>query len=155
MKLSTRARYALRAMMVVAHEGHDGHPVNLRAVAECTGISRRYLEQVTISLKSAGLLKGLSGKHGGHLLGRPAGEISLLEIVEAAIGSINVVECAETPEDCDRQEDCECRALYRLVNRRISTALREFTLADLVRGRTHEVLEAELATERARSGRSG
>lgn len=154
MKLSTRARYALRAMMVVAREGRNGEPVNLRVVAEQTNVSRRYLEQVSIALKSAGLLKGISGKHGGHLLGRPAKDISLLEIVEASIGPINVVECAANPENCDRHEDCECRALYRLINRRVAAALKEFTLADLAEGRTISLLGSELAEDEKKAGRS-
>jgi Rrf2 family protein len=147
MKLSTRARYALRAMIVIAQEGKDGGPVNLGVVAAHTGVSRRYLEQVSIALKSAGLLKGVSGKHGGHLLGRPAREISLLEIVEAAIGPINVVECASNPEACSRNKTCDCRALYRLINHQLSRTLAGFSLDDLAQGRVRLAVEAEIGLE--------
>ena len=140
MKLSTRARYALRAMMVVARESGDGVPVNLSKVAERTHVSRRYLEQVAISLKNAGLLKAVSGKNGGHSLSRPAGEIRLGEIVEAAIGEINIVECVRQPESCLKTDSCECRDLYSLINQRILESLNEFTLADLAAGRMKKMI---------------
>jgi len=152
MRLSTRARYALRAMMVVARESKDGVPVNLGLVADRTGVSRRYLEQVTIALKSAGLLKGVSGKHGGHLLARPASKITLLEIVEAAIGPVNVVECVGAPSICLRVEGCECRSLYRLLNRRLTDALGAFTLEDLAEHRVEDAVELELGPESGLTG---
>jgi len=118
-------------MMVVARESGDGKPVSLGLVAERTAISRRYLEQVAISLKNAGLLRAVSGKNGGHLLAKPMGEISLGEIVEAAIGPINIVQCVCEPDDCMRSEGCECRRLYVLINQQIKDAFNSYTLSDL------------------------
>ena len=100
MKLSTRARYALRAMVIIAREGKNGEPVKLVDVAARTEISHRYLEQVAISLKHAKLLKGISGKNGGHVLARAPKDIKIGEIIEAAIGKINVVDCVGDPESC-------------------------------------------------------
>ena len=144
MKLSSRARYALRAMMVVARETKDGLPVNLAEVASRTRISRRYLEQVAISLKNAGLLKAVSGKNGGHLLTRSAETITLCEIVEAAIGQINIVECVECPEACIMVEDCECRGIYQLINQNIKATLNSFTLSDLAERRVKDLLGKQL-----------
>ena len=140
MKLSSRARYALRAMMIVARESRDGTPVNLGLIAERTAISRRYLEQVAISLKNAGLLKALAGKKGGHLLTRPAREIMLDEIVEAAIGPINIVDCISDPDSCISMEECECRSLFVWINKRIKGAFNAYTLADLAEGRVEKEL---------------
>ncbi len=145
MKLSSRARYALRAMIVVAREGKEGKPVNLGVVADQASISRRYLEQVVISLKNAGLLKAVSGMKGGHLLTRPAGNIMLDEIVEAVIGPINIVECISDPESCLLLEGCACRSLYLLINQRIRNAFNSFTLEDLVEHRIDKAVEKELA----------
>jgi len=131
MKLSTRARYAIRAMTVVAREGDDDTPINLGEVSDRTKISRRYLEQVAISLKNAGLLKAVSGKKGGHLLARPADDIRIGEIIEAAIGQINIVECVSNPEACIHLDGCECRGLYSLINQQIRETLNSYTLADL------------------------
>lgn len=135
MKLSTRARYALRAMIVIAREGEEGKPVNLAEVARRTGISHRYLEQVAISLKNAKLLRAVAGKNGGHMLARPAEDIRLGEIVEAAIGEICVVDCVLDPENCGQSDKCSCRDLYSLVNKRILDTMNDFSLEDLEQGR--------------------
>ena len=147
MKLTTRARYGLRAMMVVARETKDGTPVHLGEVAARIKISRRYLEQVAISLKNAGLLKGVSGKKGGHLLTRPAEEIMLGEIIEATIGPINIVECVMSPEQCIFLDGCECRSLYVLINNRIKDAFNSFTLADLAEHRIDGKVAKELGRQ--------
>ena len=135
MKLSTRARYALRAMMVIARNTEEGELLNLAEVARQTGISHRYLEQVAISLKNAKLLKAVAGKHGGHLLTRPPAQITLTEIVTAAIGEINVVDCVKEPETCAKFEGCECRSLYTEINDAIVKTLDQYTLADLAAGK--------------------
>ena len=135
MKLSTRARYALRAMTIIARTSKNGEPVKLADVAEHTEISHRYLEQVAISLKSAKLLRGISGKNGGHVLARSPDMIQLKEIVEAAIGEISIVDCVSDPDSCIKIGYCECRNLYDLVNSRIKETLDEYTLDDLEKGR--------------------
>lgn len=145
MKLSSRARYALRAMMVLAREGKGERPVNLGVVAERTAISRPYLEQVVMSLKSAGLLRAISGKNGGHLLARPAKSIRLSEIVEAAIGPINIVECVGDPDSCMKAAGCDCRGLYALINRRVRETFASFTLADLADHSVKKAVARELA----------
>jgi Rrf2 family protein len=132
MKLSTRARYALRLMLDVAKYGKQGVPVSLAAVAERTDLSRGYLEQLAMGLKNARLLRGLCGKQGGYLLARPAPQITLREIIEAVIGPLRILDCLEDDTTCMRAEACECRLVYALINQRIVEVLQEFTLADMV-----------------------
>ncbi len=131
MKISTRGRYALRMMLDIAR--HDGGktPVSLASVAERTGISHGYLEQVALALRSARLVRGVAGRHGGYKLAVPARDISIRKIIEATIGPICVVDCIEEPEACLRSDDCECRVVYALINRRIGDVLDEFSLGDL------------------------
>jgi Rrf2 family protein len=138
-------------MMVVAQEGKDATPVNLGVVSERTSISRRYLEQVAISLKNAHLLRAISGKNGGHLLTRPADKILLGEIVEAAIGPINIVECVGDPESCMVLEGCDCRSLYVLINQQIRGAFNKFTLADLANHQMAKEVAKELSVIEAGS----
>lgn len=125
----------MRAMTIISRMSKNGKPVKLADVAERTEISHRYLEQVTISLKSAKLLRGISGKNGGHVLARSADKIKLGEIVEAAIGEVSIVDCVKDPDSCIRFSGCECRNLYSLLNRRITDTLNEYTLDDLEKGR--------------------
>jgi Rrf2 family protein len=131
MKISTRGRYALRMMLDVArHDGHDT-PVSLASVADRSGISHGYLEQVALALRNAGLVRGVAGRHGGYRLSSPPEKISIRQIIEATIGPICVVDCIEEPDACPRADFCECRIVYALINLRIGEVLEEFTLADL------------------------
>jgi Rrf2 family protein len=132
MKLSTRGRYALRMMLDLAKNQEDGKPVSLTSVAGRTGLSRGYLEQLALALRTAKLLRGVSGRHGGYRLARPAEKISVGEIIEATIGPVCIVECLDDPESCLKTDTCECRLVYSLINQRIAEVLRSFTLADLL-----------------------
>ena len=115
MKLSTRARYALRMMLAVAKHGNGGL-VTLGDVSRRTGISRRYLEQLATAMKHASLLRGRAGRGGGYSLTRAPGDVRISEIVEAAIGPINVVECVQEPDVCVKSGACECRWVYERIN---------------------------------------
>ncbi len=147
MKLSTRARYALRAMVVIARHSDAASPMSLEKVAKATRISRRYLEQLAMSLKGAALLRSVSGRKGGYSLARPAEQISIGQIVEASIGPINVVECVGSPGICIKADLCECRLLYMLINRGIKDVLNRHSLADLADRDWLRKLGPELAEE--------
>lgn len=131
MKLSTRARYALRMMLEIARSSHDGTRVSMTHVARTTGISKSYLEQLAIPLKGAGLLQGHTGRTGGYCLGRPAKQIVVREVVEAAIGALALVECVADATLCARSPGCETRFIWTVLTSRLRAALEEFTLADL------------------------
>lgn len=119
-------------MMLDITQTHDGDtPVRLGSVAERTGISRRYLDQVVMPLKSASLLLGIKGRSGGYRLARPAEEIRLGEIVEATIGPVTLVDCVGAPETCDRADGCPAHMLYRFISASMRSQLDELTLADL------------------------
>ena len=134
MKLSTRARYALRMMVEIAKGTNGDKRVSLSQVAKSTNLSRRYLEQLAIGLKKASLITGISGKTGGYILTRPPEKIRIGQIVEAAIGPINIVECVLKPEMCTRVDYCNCRWIYGRINEKIIEVLNDFSLADLAAG---------------------
>lgn len=132
MRLSIRARYALRMMLDLARHGGLERPISLAAVAERTDISRGYLEQLAMALRKARLVRGVAGRYGGYRLTQSPDWITVGQIVEAATGPVCVVDCVEDPVSCPRAEDCECRLVYAMVNERIAEVLREYTLADLL-----------------------
>jgi Rrf2 family transcriptional regulator, cysteine metabolism repressor len=132
MRFSTRARYALRLMLDVARNGGESAPVSLAAVAGRTDLSRGYLEQLATVLRNARLLKGMAGRAGGYRLAAPPSTISVAKVIEAAIGPISLVDCLDDPATCLRSDFCECRVVYRLINRRVVEVLEEYTLADLL-----------------------
>ncbi|MEW6200813.1 MAG: Rrf2 family transcriptional regulator, partial [bacterium] len=88
MKISTRARYAIRMILDIAANSKNGEPVGLKATAERQGLSKRYLEQLAIPLKNATILRSVRGKEGGYKLAKPASEIKIGDITSAVIGPI-------------------------------------------------------------------
>ncbi len=149
MKLSTRGRYALRMMLDIARNGGEQRPVSLAEVAERTDISRGYLEQLALALRNARLLRGVAGRYGGYRLMRSAAKISVGDVIEAAIGPINLVDCVEDPETCMRAEGCECRLVYQVINRRIIEVLHGYTIKDLT---DPEMIAALLASSEPSNG---
>jgi Rrf2 family protein len=150
MKLSTRARYALRMMVVFARHTNGDQVVSLNEVAKEANVSRRYLEQLVIGLKNQALIRGKSGKGGGYLLAQPADKIRIRQIIESAIGPINIVECVGQPEGCLKSDFCECRVLYDLINKKITSVMDNLTLSDLADDarlkNAIELLDSEPAT---------
>jgi Rrf2 family protein len=150
MKLTTRPRYALRLMLDLARSAGTEMPVSLAAVADSEKLSHGYLEQLAHSLRTSQLLRGVCGKGGGYKLAREPEEITVREVIESVIGPINIVECVEKPQVCPRSDTCECRGVYVLINNRITEALEEFTLADLLDPERVRCLSAESAAARGR-----
>ncbi len=134
MKVNTRVRYAIRMMADIARHG-AGEPVPLSDVAERQGLSRLYLSQLATALRNASLLRSVWGNRGGYLLARPASEIRLLDILEAADGPVSIIECVREPELCERSSRCEAISVWRDINEAIVRILARYTLEDLVRRR--------------------
>ncbi len=145
MKLSTRARYALRLMLEIAKQSKGDAPVSLAQVARSGELPRRYLEQLVIALKRDRLLRGVSGKEGGYCLTRLPSEIKVGEIVESAIGPVSIVDCVRDPGQCLKSDLCECRVMYSLVNQRITEVMNEFTLEDMLENRWRGLNEEQSA----------
>ncbi|MFH1531682.1 MAG: Rrf2 family transcriptional regulator [Pseudomonadota bacterium] len=128
MKLSARARYAVRLLLEVFRMGGMEKPVQLSRIAEKSGISRRFLEQVALALRASSLIRGVSGRKGGYLLAKPPSEITMREIVASASGPIRLAECVDHPTACSRSDRCACRTLWCLMQRRLNDILGEITL---------------------------
>ena len=132
MKLKTKERYSLRMMMTIARLSSNEKPVGLREVSKHSGISRRYLEHLVPPLRNASLLRSIAGRGGGYVLSKPAQEIKLGEIIVAAIGPIAVTECVVDNGNCLQSDFCNCKALWSLINHRITQVLYDYSLHDLV-----------------------
>lgn len=155
MKISTRPRYALRLMMDISRHGQREKPVHLREIATRNNLSKGYLEQLVISLKNARLIRSYSGRSGGYRLTRPPEQISILQIIEAISGPINLVECVQHPEDCLSAELCECRLLWEILNRKIIEVLGGYSLKDLSDKKVLKRMAQELEQYETRNGVSG
>jgi Rrf2 family protein len=134
MKISTRGRYALRAMIDMA-EHNTGEYIPLRDVAERQEISEKYLESILPALTKAGFLDGLRGKGGGYKLSRPAESYtvgSILKLVEGSIAPVACLDC--TPNKCPRAAQCRTLPMWQKLNDMLDAFFDGITIADLCRG---------------------
>ena len=86
MKISAKAEYACLAVLALARHRPDEPPMRIREIAEAHGIPERYLVQILLQLKGAGLVTSTRGAAGGYRLARPAATISLGEVLTAIDG---------------------------------------------------------------------
>jgi Rrf2 family transcriptional regulator, cysteine metabolism repressor len=132
MRVPTKARYGLRAMLDLAtHDGGD-QPVLVKDIAARQGLSERYLTQIFISLRHAGLVRSVRGSKGGFLLARDAARINMLEIVEACIGDLSMVDCIGDPAACDKVGGCATYVVWKELSEGMRATLAARTLSDLV-----------------------
>jgi Rrf2 family cysteine metabolism transcriptional repressor len=130
MKLSTRTRYAVRAMIELARHNLT-RPLQLKIIAERQEISVKYLEQLMAVLKSAGLIKSVRGSKGGYVLARAPNQIALSDILHCVEGPISTVECVEDSTSCARAADCAAREVWKRVEQAIEQVLQSITLQDV------------------------
>ena len=131
MNLSTRCRYATRAMIEIArHYGKD--PVSLKAIEEKQKISRQYLQQLMPALKREGLIRVTKGKNGGFMLARPPSRIKIGEIINAQEGEIALVDCVSDKGLCDFQGQCPSRDIWVEASRRLNDYFNSLTLEDVL-----------------------
>lgn len=132
MKLSTRTRYGMRAIIELAkHE--EKRPLQLKAIAERQDISIKYLEQLMSMLRQSGILRSVRGAKGGYVLARPAEQIRLNEVFRCLEGPVTTAECTESTDYCERSADCVAREVWLEVEEAIQKILSSITLADLVK----------------------
>lgn len=133
-RISTRGRYALRALLDVAqHDG--GGPVSRQDIAGRQQISADYVAQLFRHLQSAGVVEGVKGPGGGYRLARDAATISVGDVVRAVEGPVALVQCVlaegEEAPACDRLERCVTHLLWTQVSQVVTDMLNAITLQDL------------------------
>ena len=131
MKLSTRTRYGMRAMIEIARNYGRG-PTKRRDITDSQGISHSYLENILIALKTKGLLSTVRGADGGFVLEKAPSTVTLYEIVTALEGSIAPTECVENPPDCSRTQRCAARQVWQKLHEAQVQVLTGLTLENLL-----------------------
>ncbi len=131
MKLSTKGRYGIKAMVDIALEyGKDRLSVN--QLAEKQGVSVAYLEQLIAALKKAGLVEATRGALGGYTLSRPPEEISVGEVLRALEGTTAILDCVGTDNvGCSNACSCSARPLWLKLQMRIDDVLNSTTIKDM------------------------
>jgi Rrf2 family transcriptional regulator, cysteine metabolism repressor len=132
MKLSTKGRYAMRAILDLAENYNDGL-VLVKDIAKRQKISERYLEHLFLSLKKAGLVKSVRGAHGGFTLAKPPDKINLIDIIRVSEGPLALVECVVNADVCPRSSQCTTRDVWIELQSAMDNVLGSMTLQDLIK----------------------
>lgn len=132
MKISTKGRYGLRLMIDLALQEGQG-PVLVELLERHSGISGKYIHQLMLALKNAGLVRTVRGPRGGYELARPSETITAFDVVSVLEGPPIPVECVNDPATCERAGACVTRDLWREVATAVEYVLSAATLMDLAR----------------------
>ncbi len=135
MRLSKRGEYGLRAMIDLATWNHEAEMFQIKDIAAREQIPPKFLEQILLSLKNAGLLHSKMGVGGGYYLAKPANEITLGHIFRVLDGPLAPIRCvsqmAYEPCGCPDEETCGLRLVMLDVRNAIADILDHTTLADV------------------------
>ena len=130
MKLTSKGRYAVTAMLDVALHASTG-PVPLTDISERQGISLSYLEQLFAKLRKSELVSSVRGPGGGYFLGRDACDISVNQVIAAVDESVDATKCSGKG-NCQGGSRCLTHKLWSNLSHRIESFLSEISLAELV-----------------------
>ncbi len=149
MQLSTKSRYAARALVELALE-YGQKPVKLKDVAARQEISLKYLEQVMFPLRISGYVKTHKGSKGGYVLAKPPQEINMYDIVKTVEGSLSPVDCVDNPDTCQRIDNCVTRKVWVGLKEAIYNELSKISLAELAERQRliHQTMKKDQSTEK-------
>lgn len=134
MKLSTKGRYGLRAVLDLAMNSEE-EAISLSSIAERQSISISYLEQLIAKLRKAGIVESKRGAQGGYILAKSANEISVGDILRALEGDLNPVDCAEIyggESTCSSSDLCVTKYVWKRISDSINSAVDHLMLSELV-----------------------
>ena len=134
MKLSTKGRYGLKAMLDLAVHNSDGQ-ISLKSIAERQDISENYLEQLFATLRKSGLVNSIRGSQGGYILAHSPENITVGSILRSLEGSLAPVDCVmeNDPMQCSRSECCVTRYIWEKIRDSVNSVVDAITLDDLVK----------------------
>ncbi len=134
MRLTTKGRYAVTAMLDLALHSQSG-PITLSEISQRQGISLSYLEQLFARLRKNGLVLSTRGPGGGYRLSRGATEIAVVEVITAVDEYVDVMKCSGKGDCGEGEGPCLTHELWEELSRKIHEFLASISLGDLVKRR--------------------
>lgn len=131
MMISTRTRYGMRALIMLAQNYGKG-PLQIKTIAEVVDISGKYLEQLINILKVNGTVQSLRGPRGGYFLAIPPEQIALKQIFLALEGQMLSTDCSEHPDFNTDCAECKTNQVLQKMQSALVDVLESTTLADMV-----------------------
>jgi Rrf2 family transcriptional regulator, iron-sulfur cluster assembly transcription factor len=133
MRITTKGRYALRAVISLAQSSSEGQPVSIKSISEREDISAEFLEQIFFKLRKADVIRSVRGPGGGFFFARPLSEITLMDIIEASGEGLGISPCACGKKGpCDRVEDCPAFPVWRAMDGHLRDFAEAHTIADMM-----------------------
>jgi Rrf2 family transcriptional regulator, iron-sulfur cluster assembly transcription factor len=132
MKLSTRVRYGIRALIDLA-ENHTDRPISIKEIARRQKISFRYLENIFHDLKKSGILGSTKGKGGGFYLACKLSQVSLLDLIDILDGEFCIVDCLGEGPQCENAKKCYTRGMWEKLNGEIRGTFARVNLEDVLK----------------------
>ena len=133
LKISAKARYALRILLDVAMFASEKTPRTGVAIAESQQISEKFLSRIVVTLRRRGLLRSARGNVGGFRLAKSPDDISLLDVIEAVQGPLAILDCLAPGATCPRRRTCLARRVWLDVNASFVATLAKISLASVLR----------------------
>lgn len=132
MKLTTRGRYGIRAIVYIG-EHENEKPIPLSQIAKDLELSENYLEQLLRLLKSDGIIASQRGSQGGYFLNRPSSEITLRDLLNSLEGDSYISECVDD-SNC-KVEKCPTKDIANKIEEAVAKVIDNYTLDDLIKNR--------------------
>jgi len=132
MRLSTKGRYGLRAVVDLAMHGQDDEAVSISCIAARQELSESYLEQLIAKLKKAGIVNSIRGINGGYTLAKAPEVITVGDILRALEGDLVIVECPEIEGECAKSGSCVTKYVWKRINDSINNVVDSMTLQELL-----------------------
>lgn len=132
MQLSTRVRYAARAMIEIA-KSYKGEPLQLNDIACKQEISVKYLEQIMSPLRARGYVRTQKGSRGGYHMAVKPEDVTLYDIVISVEGTLAPVSCVDDKTSCGRSDNCVTKNMWSMMRDAMQKELQSKTLADLIK----------------------
>jgi Rrf2 family protein len=132
MKISTKGRYALRALthLAVSYDREGNKPVSIKEISQKEKISNRYLENIFVKLRKAGIVASIKGEKGGFKLQKAPAELNLYEIMKAVENEVAPSKCVVDMKSCGNTAKCGIRKIWVRLDRHVNDFMTKTTLAE-------------------------
>jgi Rrf2 family protein len=148
MKVSTRGRYAVRAIMYLAEKYGQG-PVPLNIISKNQDISVKYLENIMRTLINSGIVASVKGKTGGYILAKPPEQVRVSEILQNTEGSLSPVACLDNCSVCKRSGLCAAQDMWEGLGKVINEYLDSATIERLAKAQKIKFAKAGIKQSRS------
>jgi Rrf2 family protein len=135
--ISKKTKYAINALVYLAHQNKGSEPIQISKIAESEHIPRKFLEAILLDLRNAGILNSRKGKSGGYFLQKSPDEINIADVMRLFDGPIALLPCVthlyyERCEECKDEATCGIRSVFFDVRNETVNMLKNATLTEIM-----------------------